>query len=213
MKKSLNISIVFWVSSLFLSLVSCGDDNSSNYYDVSEEWIKHQDDWVEKVKEASREGLYTPIKSESGLGYIYTRPSDFITNNMAGDFDKDGPEAIPESKSVRAIRETIYETDSLEVRYEGWYYNLDDKKVIFDTTESGSVVNGGQSRSFRVNGTVDGFKTTLLAMKVGEERIVCIPYKLGYGAYGNSNISGYTTLFFDVKILRNIRAEEEAGDR
>ena len=210
MKKYLSISIACLTCVLFASLMSCGDSN--NDYEVSDEWKQYQSSWEEKVKEAVKEGTYTAIKSESGLGYVYTRPSDFITKNMVGEFDKDGPEALPkESKSVRSVERPIYETDSLKVRYEGWYYSLEDKKVIFDTTESDPYGNNVQYRTFRVNGTVDGFKTALLDMKVGEERIICIPYKLGYGAYGSSSISGYTTLFFDIKILGNITEDLELG--
>lgn len=210
MKKLLNISIVLFFCLSALSLASCSDDD--NNYEVSQEWRDYQASWVEKVRDAVKEGVYTPIRSESRLDYIYWRTSDYITNNMAGDFDKDGPEALPEVKStLSTVREEVYETDQVELRYEGWYYNSEGNKVIFDSTETGTNGNNQGTSTFTVNGTVDGFKTALLDMKVGDEWIVCIPYKLGYGTSGSSSIPGYTTLFFDIKLLRNITAEKDAG--
>lgn len=205
MKKYLSISTFLFLGLLLLSFGACSDDNN-NSGEVSQEWKDHQANWVEKIREEVRNGLYTEVKSESRLGSIYWRTSDYINNNMNGDFDKDGPEAIPTTKGMRVEERPIYETDYVEVRYEGWYYNLKDKKVVFDTTEA----NNAKTMTTRVNGVVDGFKTALLDMKVGEERIVCMPYKLAYGAYGSGNIPGYTTLFFDIKILRNITADKEA---
>lgn len=211
MKKLLNISIVLFFSLSLLSLASCSDDDNNNY-EVSQEWRDYQAGWVEKVRDAVKEGVYTPIRSESRLDYIYWRTSDYITNNMAGEFDKDGPEALPKVKStLSTVRDEVFETDQVELRYEGWYYNLEGKKVIFDSTETGSNGNNSTTSTFTVNGTVDGFKTALLEMKVGDEWIICIPHKLGYGTSGSSSILGYTTLFFDIKLLKNITAEKEAG--
>lgn len=204
MKKYTSIFTLLLVAFLFFPLTSCEDDDS-NDYEVSAEWKAHQEKWLQDIVEATRQGIYTQIKSESGLGYVYTRPSDYITNNQEGNFDKDGPEALPKTET-RSTGRTIYETDVVEIRYEGWYYNLDNKKIIFDTTEK----NNATSYTSTVNGFVDGFKTALLEMEVGEELIVCIPYQLAYGEYNSatSAIPGSTTLFFDIKLLRNISAEE-----
>lgn len=204
MKKYTSIFTLLLVAFLFFPFSSCKDDDE-NDYEVSAEWKAHQEKWLQDIVEATRQGIYTQIKSESGKGYVYTRPSDYITNNQAGDFDKDGPEALPKAET-RSTGRTIYETDIVQIRYEGWYYNLDNKKIVFDTTEK----NNATSYTGAVNGFVDGFKTALLEMEVGEELIVCIPYQLAYGEYNSAtnSIPGSTTLFFDIKLLRNISAEE-----
>lgn len=208
MKKYFSISTILLLGLLLLSFGACSDDKNDG--EVSEEWKRHQAGWEEKIREEVRKGLYTEVKSESRNGSIYWRTSDYINNNMNGDFDKEGPEAIPKTKStVQKQRESIEETDQVEVRYEGWYYNLKDKKVVFDSTEKAPSGNNASSLITLVNGVVDGFKTALMDMKVGEERIVCMPYKLGYGVYGSGNIPGYTTLFFDIKVLKNITADKE----
>lgn len=211
-----SIKLIASLFSCILLLGSCSDDD--NNYEVTEEWKAYQQSLVTKVmleEDESGERVYTAVKSESGMGYIYYRTSDYITNNQEGNFDEDGPTIFAETKAE--VNRPVYDTDVVRVRYEGWYYNEDNTKVVFDSTEKGA--NNAQSKGtqFGVSDVVDGFKTLLQNMKVGDEFLVCMPYQLAYGAYGHYDsyygtmiIPGYTTLFFDVKLLENVTATEEA---
>lgn len=103
-------------------------------------------------------------------------------------------------------------TDNVKVLYTGWfktvdwnkpdtYTNEDGKKVtnkyIFDSTANRNDVPS----VFRVSGVVDGFSTALQHMKVGDKWEVWMPWKLGYGAVGQSSIPAYTTLVFEIELV------------
>lgn len=192
----------FLVIALLLSLVwlsSCVKDETVK---LDPEWRAFQDDVYDRVgayKDESGDLVYKALKSESGAGRVYWKSSDFITKRMMGDFEQEEPVIFP--KSIQVVNEPIkptYITDSVVVRYQGWYLDKEDKFVVFDTTED---TNNVATAGFSVGGVVDGFRTILMDMTVNEERIVCIPQTMGYGANTSTSIPPYTTLFFDVKLL------------
>lgn len=227
MNKSINLFVV--LLGLLLSSVSCSEDD--NTVGVSAEWKRYQQSVYNRVmmmEDESNNRVFEMYSSLSGMGDIYVKNSDFIANNDKGKFDKDAPIIFSETTDTGSAKATIssanldrsnIDTDSVRVRYEGWFYMEGDKKVIFDSTErsvsSGQWLNNinEDGVDFIIGGVVDGFKTLLQKMKVGEEKIVCMPYQLGYGESGGSSIPGYTTLFFNVKLLKNITAEEELKNK
>ncbi|MCL1938491.1 MAG: FKBP-type peptidyl-prolyl cis-trans isomerase [Candidatus Azobacteroides sp.] len=81
------------------------------------------------------------------------------------------------------------QTASVTVNYTGKYY-------------TGTVFDSGTSVTFNVNGVVIGLGVALQNMVVGDKWNVCIPYYLGYGASIYSSIQAYTTLFFEVELLK-----------
>lgn len=214
-----NIGLLIFLLGALFYLPSCSDNDDN---EVSEEWKKYQQSLYNKVmmmEDESGSRVYKMISSGSGLGEIYVKDSEYISNNQKGEFDEEGPIVFVESTEPKtkasASDDYPIDTDRVKVRYEGWYYSEGDKRTIFDSTELTLDTKTGvwkwannaefEGRTFTVSGVVDGFKTLLQNMKVGEEKIVCMPYKLGYGEYGNSQgnvyIPGYTTLFFDVKLM------------
>lgn len=206
MNKKFNTIIVLLLG-LGIFFGSCSDKDDDNQ--VTEAWIEYQKQLVTKVANLTdKEGdkIYTPLESDLVSNrYLYYRTSEFIKNNLQGKFDKKGPNpfAIPEPGANATGREVIdkikYDTDVAVVRYHGWYYDEDDNKVVFDTTE---YANGsGKAAEFAVGGLTDGFKTALYEMTVGDEWIICVPYTMGYGIYGSGTIPGYTTLFFDMMLM------------
>jgi FKBP-type peptidyl-prolyl cis-trans isomerase len=81
------------------------------------------------------------------------------------------------------------QTASVEVNYTGKYYN-------------GTIFDSGKKSTFPVNNVVRGFSAALQSMRTGQKWEVCIPHYLGYGAAGTTSIQGYTTLFFDIELLK-----------
>lgn len=201
------------IASLFLGLGllfgACSDKDDDNK--VSEEWIAYQKEWVNDViTKKDDEGVkyFKALPSDLGEGrYIYWRPSNFIENNINGIFDKDEPNAFPKDKKAQVPVENPtaerlkYETDIAMVRFHGWYYNLEGKRVFFPNGSTEGANGSGKAVEMTPGGSIEGFRAALYDMYVGEERIICIPYSLGYGAYGSGAIPGYTTLFFDLKLL------------
>jgi len=156
-------------------------------YVIDEEWKAYQDGLVAKVADNSD---YKKISSKSNNGTVYSKNiTNFVPDRDSDDFDK--------------TLSPLF-TDSVYLRYHGFYYGLDGEAIAFDTI-AGANSNGYFAR-FKVNGVVDGFATALQDMTEGEQREICIPQMLGYGIYGSGTIPGYTTLWFKIKLLKVKRA-------
>jgi FKBP-type peptidyl-prolyl cis-trans isomerase len=154
---------------------------------VNEEWKAYND---KQVREAS--SSYSALESYSRNGSVYwKRVTNFVNESSSGTIaDKD------------KNRMPIF-TDSISMRYEGWFYRLDETKYTFDSTEGDK---NGISIKIRANNLIDGFTTILQQMKIDDQVEVCIPYMLGYGTNGMYSgttqiIPGYTTLWFRIKLM------------
>ncbi len=66
----------------------------------------------------------------------------------------------------------------------------------FDATEK------GRPATFPLRGLIEGWKIALKEMNVGARWEVVIPFNLGYGARGAGAIKPFSTLFFDIQLLR-----------
>lgn len=176
-----NFLILAVLLGVLISFGSCVNDDDDNT--VSQEWKTYNE---QQVIKASSSG-YTARSSQSGNGNVYWKSIDDFVPGDAPSIDK-----YP-----------IF-TDSVSVRYEGWFFRLDDTKYTFDSTEGDK--NGIVLRT-RVNGgLIDGFATMLQNMRIDEQVEVCIPYRLGYGTAGSYSsgvqiIPGYTTLWFKIKLV------------
>jgi FKBP-type peptidyl-prolyl cis-trans isomerase len=109
------------------------------------------------------------------------------TNNVEGPsgvYYKDLTEAGAEKGTEHPLQ-----TASVTINYTGKLYT----ETVFDS---------GVKSTFNVNAVVRGFSAALQNMVVGETWEVCIPYYLGYGATGSGSIKAYTTLFFEIELLK-----------
>ena len=95
-------------------------------------------------------------------------------------------------------------TDSVTTNYRGKLIPLyDGTEVVFDGNFQGEMdVNIAVPVGFTVNGVVEGWTTALQQMVEGDRWEVHIPYNMGYGASGYSDIPGYATLRFDMKLMK-----------
>ena len=90
----------------------------------------------------------------------------------------------------------------VRVHYTGWLY--DDTKPDHRGTKFDSSRDRGQPFEFRlgIGQVIDGWDQGVAGMKVGGERTLIIPAKLGYGARGaGRNIPPNAALVFDVELL------------
>lgn len=192
---------LFALAVLFCALLVFGacskDDN-----EVDEEWKAYNEGLLKRVIDS---GEYASLKSLSGNGYIYRKKTNFFEDD-----------SYPSPVITDSI--TPLSTDSVVVRYEGWYLLEDGTKYIFDSTEKNNAKNGrgfvisGMDSDGSYTGVVDGWVTALINMKAGESYEICLPYRLGYGAAGNydyytgtQTIPGYTTLWFNIKLLKVVQ--------
>lgn len=187
---------LFALIAIFSSVIfsSC---TSTDDYGVDMEWKEYNEKIV--METAANTAEYTARKSLSNNGYVYWK---YVT-----DF-------IPDEKSAPSTKVTEdgtpYFTDSVSVRYTGWYLQTDGTKYTFDTTEGDY---NGVPRIFAVSGLVDGFTTMLQYMKVGQQVEVCIPQRLGYGGVTQGYIPAYTTLWFRIKLLKIIPGNKGEWDK
>jgi FKBP-type peptidyl-prolyl cis-trans isomerase len=180
-------------TALFSSCTSTDD------YGIDIEWKEYNEKIV--METAANTAEYTARKSLSNNGYVYWK---YVT-----DF-------IPDEKSAPSTKvtedKTPYFTDSVSIRYTGWYLLKDGTKYTFSTTEGDY---NGVPKTFQVSasmikelstGHIDGVATMLQQMEVGQQIEVCIPQRLGFGSIAQSNvyIPAYTTLWFRIKLLKII---------
>lgn len=66
----------------------------------------------------------------------------------------------------------------------------------FDSTEK------GRPATFPLRGLIEGWKIALKEMPVGSRWEVVIPFNLGYGSRGAGVIKPFSTLIFDIQLLR-----------
>lgn len=95
-------------------------------------------------------------------------------------------------------------TDSVSTHYRGQLIPLyDGSKVVFDQSFQGNLNQDiAVPVTFSVSGVVEGWQTALQEMVEGDRWEVYIPYGMGYGTYGSSDIPGYSTLVFDMTLVK-----------
>ncbi len=95
-------------------------------------------------------------------------------------------------------------TDTVGVHYRGQLIPLYDGQVLtFDQSFQGGLdTDVNTAVEFSVNGVIAGWTTALMEMKEGDRWQLYIPSDLGYGTSGSSSIPGYSTLIFDVNLMK-----------
>lgn len=206
-KLSLLVSLILGVSlSLF---VSCGDDDDKYDVKINEVWKNFNDSlfYVHEDSLVSRGGEYIKLPCLTGNGDVYYKRSSDI---KPADLDRLKNEIRPK---VNAEGNPQF-TDSVDIRYMGWYYTKNTegelKRITFDGTEiEGS---GKASKGFQIKDLTRGFATMLQFVDIKDlnQVQVVIPYNLAYGesaktdANGNVTIPGYTTLYFNILLEKII---------
>lgn len=89
--------------------------------------------------------------------------------------------------------------DTVEVNYKG---------ALLDGTVFDSSYDRNESVKFPLNGVIKGWTEGLQLLGEGGKATLWIPYELGYGPRQMSaNLPGYSTLVFDVELIKVIKAK------
>lgn len=88
---------------------------------------------------------------------------------------------------------TPLSTNSVTVHYVG---------KLIDGTEFDSSVQKGQPANFGITRVIAGWTEALQLMKEGDKWMLYIPYNLAYGERGSGQIPPYSTLIFEVELIK-----------
>ena len=117
----------------------------------------------------------------------------FLQDNLK----RDGVEVTASGLQYEVLREGTGKaptaSSTVEVHYKGTF--IDGKK--FD-----SSYDRGKTISFSLGGVIAGWTEGLQLMKEGAHYKFFIPYHLAYGESGMSIIPGYSTLVFEVELIK-----------
>lgn len=179
MKKYLPIALMLLFA---VTIFSCGDDEEV----VDEVWKQQNEVAFGKIEATPG---YNKLESESKNGYILYK-------------------VLKEGTGI----DNIYYTDTVRMYYRGCYIKNSAGQIVEDLTkvlEQGVAFNSylfeeGEPVDFGVGNVVDGWTTALINMKEGDRWEIWIPYKLGYGAKEYKGIPGYSTLVFDLEVVKNL---------
>ncbi|MRX06910.1 FKBP-type peptidylprolyl isomerase [Pseudoduganella sp. FT25W] len=141
---------------------------------------------------------YAAITANAPLVYdfemVFVSPQVIIPNQPA-------PTVLTTTDLVVGTGTAVVNGQTVTVRYTGWLYDgtrSNFKGASFDNNQSATtpltVAVGG-------TGTITGFNTGIIGMKVGGTRTVIIPPALGYGAVAQTNIPANSTLVFDITLI------------
>lgn len=101
--------------------------------------------------------------------------------------------------------QTVNFTDSVSILYQGRLMPSDTypEGYVFTSTWTGEYdpETAAPIRTV-LSGMVDGFATAGMAMRPGDRWRVYIPYSLGYDASAKDGIPAYSTLIFDLTLLK-----------
>ncbi len=193
----MNKSILWLISLLFvasLSIVSCSEtDGTEDPYANWEERNQRYIDSIATVAEANQgngEGQWKIIRSYK-LPPLGLNETGKMNDNVYCKIDKIGDGTT-----------SPIATDTVAVNYRGQFIN----GTVFDQSYQGELdPETATPEDISVGAVIAGWSTALMkgygGMKVGDQWELYIPYPLGYGKDGYSDIPGYSTLIFDVNLV------------
>ena len=160
------------------TIVSCGDDNEVV---VDEVWLAANELAIDSVAKLPE---YTKLEAGSKKGFIYYKVL------RAGDSNG----------------KKVLSTDYVTMKFCGAFYN----GYVFDRTE-GTDMDGTfgaatspkfpHPKTLNASEVVEGWSVALQQMRVGDQWEVWIPWELGYGAGGFSEIPGFSSLNFVMEVV------------
>lgn len=218
-------TFLFILVSLFsLSMISCSDDDDNGDDAAITEWKALNEtrfnDSIAKYYTNNTSSEWNKLNSESNEGAVYWKKSSIITDS---------------DNSLRiTVNGTPEFTDTVQVRFEVWYFDTDNEKIVVASTENPSYYSlqanpnkvpytvcmsrqvssttqsteyysfGSTSTYSSIDLRTDGWVTLLQDMRVGEEREAFIPFALGYKNSARAYIPAYTMLWYRIKLLKII---------
>lgn len=175
-------------------LASCSEtsDESTEF----DNWQERNDAFFTSIYEKARSAQQSGDKSWKIIrAYTKNTETTTITDHIVAHVLTEGDSSAGP---------TLF-TDSVAIHYSGRLmpsesypegYNFDSSWTGDYNLETMTASKGVASMY------IDGFTTAIMAMKPGDRWEIYIPYALGYGASDKSSIPAYSTLKFDITLMK-----------
>lgn len=193
MKKS-----ILWVINLFfltsLILVSC--EETDGVPDPYTDWEERNQAYIDSIAAVAK-------ANPNEWKVIHTYKSVSSMPELSGSVDVNDYVYCKVLEEGTGTMSPVF-TDVVSTHYRGQLIPLyNGAKVIFDQSFSGDLNKDvAVPVEFEVSGVIVGWTTALQKMREGDRWEVYVPYKLGYGKNGQSSIPGYSTLIFDMSLVK-----------
>ncbi|MDR3262259.1 MAG: FKBP-type peptidyl-prolyl cis-trans isomerase [Tannerella sp.] len=170
---------ILYILTLLL-LAACSKDDDS----AVEEWQLQNEQAFNAI---AKNPEYTEIKSPGNNGSIYYKVLQKGTGTKP-----------------------IYYTSTVGAYYKGWFVAAyADKGITAGTVFDQKLFDDGTPLQTVVGtGVIGGWTVALQHMVEGDKWEIWIPYQLGYGVSGSEAIPGYSTLAFEIEVVKVYGVEE-----
>ena len=188
-------SILWLVSVLFLlplAITSCEEDTGLvNPYG---DWKNRNQQYIDSIAKVAKEN---PSEWKVIHTYKFPEPTDPLAAKVVNDYVY--CKVLEEGTGLRPVY-----TDSVTTNYRGRLIPLLEGSIVtFDQSYLGELNKDvAIPRGFKVNEVIEGWTIALQEMPEGSRWEVYVPSKLGYGLDGKDKIPGYSTLCFDVHLVK-----------
>ena len=188
-------SILWLVSVLFLlplAITSCEEDTGLvNPYG---DWKNRNQQYIDSIAKVAKEN---PSEWKVIHTYKFPEPTDPLAAKVVNDYVY--CKVLEEGTGIRPVY-----TDSVTTNYRGRLIPLLEGSIVtFDQSYLGELNKDvAIPRGFKVNEVIEGWTIALQEMPEGSRWEVYVPSKLGYGLDGKDKIPGYSTLCFDVHLVK-----------
>lgn len=214
--------ILIFAFAACVAFVSCEETN--NTYDPYENWQERNAAWWECIVRDSVHAAIDKAKAQWGehwqehCQWRMIRTLYKIQNESGTILDsicvKDlGNDLTGEELQASIKKGSPTHSDSVRVSFRGFLMptlnytghgsDMDMVQEVFSTSYYGEYNPSTATPILMgIDGLVDGFKTALQYMKEGDHWMIYIPYKLGYNATAQGTIPAYSTLQFEVNLVK-----------
>ena len=189
---------ILWVASvlLFLPLAITSCEENDGLVNPYGNWKERNQHYIDSIADVA---FANPDEWKIIHTYQFPEPTDPLADKFVKDYVY--CKVLESGDGI-----SPFYTDSVSANYRGQLIPLAEGSIVtFDQSYKGDLNKDvAIPVSFAMNGLIAGWTTALQHMREGDRWQVYIPSELGYGLEGSNSIPGYSTLCFDVHLVKVI---------
>ena len=189
---------ILWVASvlLFLPLAITSCEENDGLVNPYGNWKERNQHYIDSIADVA---FANPDEWKIIHTYQFPEPTDPLADKFVKDYVY--CKVLESGDGI-----SPFYTDSVSANYRGQLIPLAEGSIVtFDQSYKGDLNKDvAIPVSFAMNGLIASWTTALQHMREGDRWQVYIPSELGYGLEGSNSIPGYSTLCFDVHLVKVI---------